>query len=84
MANLSLTALERRVDRLTLPTIDRPVIVVRFIGYGVEPASPITQVTCLDVVYSRDDKESEKAFLARIELQNPPTRQSGTVIMVHG
>lgn len=83
MTNLSLTALGRRVDRLTLPTIDRPVIVVRFIGHGVEPASSITQVTCRDVVYSRDDKESEQAFLARIELQNPPTRQSGTVILVH-
>lgn len=84
MANLSLTALGRRVDRLTVPTIDRPVIVVRFVGHGGEPAQPITKVTCQDVVYSRDDKESEKDFLARIELQNPPTRQSGTVILVNG
>lgn len=84
MANLSLAALGRRVDRLTIPTVDRPVIVVRFVGHGGEPAQPINQVTCRDVVYSRDDKESEKDFLARIELQNPPIRQSGTVILVHG
>lgn len=84
MANLSLTALGRRVDRLTLPTVDRPVIVVRFVGHGGEPAQPITQVTCRDVAYWREVNESEQGFLARIELQNPPTRQSGTVILVHG
>lgn len=84
MANLSLTALGRRVDRLTIPTVDRPVIVVRFISHSDESCSPISHATCRDVVYSRDGKESEKDFLARIELQNPPTRQSGTVILVHG
>ena len=81
MANLNLTAITRRVDRLTGPTSHTPAIVVQFVRPGLEQP-PITTATCRDVRYTREPDESEQAFLDRIEVQNPPTREGFTVIMV--
>ena len=82
MANLNLSAITRRVDRLTGPTSCPPAIVVQFVRPGAEPQPPITNATCRDVRYTREPGESEQAFLDRIEAQHPPTRQGFTVILV--
>lgn len=82
MANLNLSAIAKRIDRLTGPTSHPPVIVVQFVRPGVEPQPPITTATCRDVRYSREPDESEQAFFDRIEAQHPPTRQGLTVILV--
>lgn len=81
MANLNLSAITRRVDRLTGPTSYPPAIVVQFVSPGLE-LPPITTATCRDSRYTREPGESEQAFLDRIEAQHPPTRQGFTVIMV--
>ena len=81
MANLNLSAITRRVDRLTGPTSYPPAIAVQFVRPGVEP-HPITSATCRDISYTRESDETEQAFLDRIEAQHPPTRQGFTVIMV--
>ena len=81
MANLNLTAISRRVDRLTGPASLPPTIVVQFVRPGAEQ-SPITTATCRDVRYTRKPDETEQAFLDRIEAQHPPTREGFTVIMV--
>ena len=83
MASLNLTAISRRVDRLTGPTSYPPTIVVQFVRPGAEPLQPITTATCRDVRYTREPDEPEQAFLDWIEAKNPPTRQGFTVIMVH-
>ena len=81
MANLNLSAITKRIDRLTGPTSHPPVIVVQFVHPGAEP-QPITTATCRDVRYTREPHESEQAFLDRIEAKHPPTRQGFTVILV--
>ena len=81
MANLNLTAIMRRVDRLTRPTSYPPAIVVQFVRPGVE-SPPITTATCRDIRYTREPSESERAFLERIEAEHPPSREGFTVIMV--
>ena len=80
MANLNLTAIMRRVDRLTRSTSYPPAIVVQFVRPGLE-LPPITTATCRDVRYTREPGESEQAFLDRIEAQHPPTREGFTVIL---
>ena len=82
MANLNLTAIAKRVDRLTGPTSFPPAIVVQFVRPGVAPQPPITTATCRDNRYNREPGESEQAFLDRIEAQHPPSRQGFTVILV--
>ena len=82
MVSLNLTAITRRVDRLTGPTSYPPAIVVQFVRPGTEPQPPITTATYRDVRYTREPDESEQAFLDRIEAQHPPTREGFTVIMV--
>lgn len=81
MANLNLTAMTRRVDRLTGPTIEYPAIVVQFVRPGAEPQPPITTATCRNSRYTREPDESERAFLDRIEAQHPPSREGFTVIL---
>lgn len=81
MPSLNLTAIARRVDRLTGSTSHPPAIVVQFVRPGAEPP-PITTATCRDVRYTREPGESEQAFLDRIEAQHPPTREGLAVILV--
>ena len=82
MANLNLSAITRRVDRLTRPTSCPPAIVVQFVRPGIYPQPPITSATCRNVRYTRQPEESEQAFLDRIEALHPPTRDGFTVILV--
>lgn len=82
MANLNLSTIARRVDRLTGSTNYPPAIVVQFVRPGAKPQPPITSATCRENRYIREPDESEQAFLDRIEAQHPPARQGFTVIVV--
>ena len=81
MANLNLSVISKRLDRLSGPAIDPEPIVVEFVSPGVVPP-PITQATCREVHYRREADESEAAFLDRIAHENPPTRHGATVILL--
>jgi hypothetical protein len=73
MPSLNLSAISKRVDRLSGPEIDLESIVVQFIKPGaLQP--PITQATCEDRTYTRLHHESEQDFLARIKADHPPSR----------
>ena len=79
MASLNLSAITKRVDRLSGPEIDLEPIVVQFI----RPAAlqhPITRATCEDRTYMRLHHESEQDFLARIKADHPPSRGETNLI----
>ena len=82
MASFNLTAIAKRIDRLTGSTSYPPAIVVQFVRPGAEPQPPITTATCRDNRSTREPVESEQAFLDRIKAQHPPTREGFTVILV--
>jgi hypothetical protein len=73
VVSLNLSAISKRVDRLSGPEIDLEPIVVQFIKPGALH-SPITQATCEDRAYRRLISESEQDFFARIKADHPPSR----------
>lgn len=79
MASLNLSAITKRVDRLSGPEIDLEPIVVQFIRPGaLQP--PITRATCGDRTCTRQVNESDQDFFARIKADHPPSRGEAQLI----
>jgi hypothetical protein len=77
--SLNLSAISKRVDRLSGPEIDLEPIVVQFIKPGVLHP-PVTQATCGDRAYTRQINESDRDFFARIKADHPLSRGEAKLI----